>query len=201
MLRASVSEVIHCHINHGGAAPSGALNLNIDLKEHRWAIFYHLVATIGALCYGLQTIHCTGIQSMRYFARDHGEQQADGTYELGTTFLSVSASIIYAGEFCGALIAAPINDKFGRKAVFTCAAICIILGAIIQVCAYSIAGVFYIGRVFVGFGVGQFTASCLMYVADVAPSAIRAIPWTSHDDVPIHAVDRTIRWSSCETRH
>ncbi|EME79860.1 uncharacterized protein MYCFIDRAFT_58653 [Pseudocercospora fijiensis CIRAD86] len=157
----------------GGATPSGGLNLNINWKEHRWAIFFCLVATIGALCYGYDTIYYTGIQGMRYFARDYGQQEADGSYELGTTFLSVSASIIYVGEFCGALLAAPINDKLGRKAVFACAATCIIIGAIVQVCAYRIAGVFYLGRVFVGLGVGQFTATCLMYVADVAPSAIR----------------------------
>lgn len=110
---------------------------------------------------------------MKYFARDYGTLDADGTYSLGTTFLSVSASIIYVGEFVGALIAAPINDKFGRKAVFASAAISIIIGAIVQVCAYSIEGVFYVGRIFVGLGVGQFTATCLVYVADVAPSPIR----------------------------
>ncbi|KAK4498379.1 hypothetical protein PRZ48_011037 [Zasmidium cellare] len=157
----------------GGAVPAGGLNLNIKWSEHRWAIFYCLVATIGALCYGYDTIYYTGIQGMKFFARDYGVQQADGTYELGTTFLSVSASIIYVGEFLGAILAAPINDRFGRKAVFACASTCIIIGAIIQVCAYGIDGVFYVGRVFVGLGVGQFTATCLMYVADVAPSAIR----------------------------
>ncbi|USW54918.1 Putative major facilitator, sugar transporter, major facilitator superfamily [Septoria linicola] len=151
----------------------GGLNLNIDWASHRWAIFYCLVATIGALCYGYDSIYYTGIQGMQYFARDYGTQEADGTYSLPTTFLSVSASIIYVGEFVGAIIAAPINDKFGRKAVFACASVCIILGAIIQVCAFSIAGVFYVGRVLVGLGVGQFTATCLVYVADVAPSAIR----------------------------
>ncbi|KAF2174039.1 hypothetical protein M409DRAFT_16315 [Zasmidium cellare ATCC 36951] len=157
----------------GGAVPAGGLNLNIKWSEHRWAIFYCLVATIGALCYGYDTIYYTGIQGMKFFARDYGVQQADGTYELGTTFLSVSASIIYVGEFLGAILAAPINDRFGRKAVFACASSCIIIGAIVQVCAYGIDGVFYVGRIFVGLGVGQFTATCLMYVADVAPSAIR----------------------------
>ncbi|KAK4611975.1 Galactose transporter [Fulvia fulva] len=157
----------------GGPANAGGLNLNIKWSEHQWAILYCLVATIGALCYGYDTIYYTGIQGMQYFARDYGDQLSDGTYELGTTFLSVSASIIYVGEFVGALLAAPINDRFGRKAVFICASICIIIGAVIQVCAYGIAGVFYVGRIFVGLGVGQFTATCLMYVADVAPSAIR----------------------------
>lgn len=107
------------------------------------------------------------------FKREYGTRTAPGSaeeYELGTVFLSVSASIIYVGEFVGALLAAPINDKFGRKAVFACASVCIIIGAVIQICAYGIDGVFYVGRVFVGLGVGQFTATCLIYVADVAPT-------------------------------
>lgn len=120
-----------------------------------------------------QSIYYTGIQGMEPFKRDYGEANAPGSkepYSLGTVFLSVSASIIYAGEFIGAILAAPINDKYGRKAVFASASVCIIIGAIIQLCSYSIAGVFYVGRVFVGLGVGQFTATCLIYVADVAPT-------------------------------
>ena len=62
-----------------GAAVGGGLNLNIDWKLYRWAVFYCLVATIGALCYGYDTIYYAGIQGMKYFARDYGQLQADGT--------------------------------------------------------------------------------------------------------------------------
>jgi MFS family permease len=106
---------------------------------------------------------------MYHFKRDYGTL-VNGEWALGTVFLSVSASIIYVGEFVGAILAAPINDKFGRKAVFASASVCIVIGAIVQLCAYGIDGVFYVGRVFVGLGVGQFTATCLIYVADVAPT-------------------------------
>lgn len=107
------------------------------------------------------------------FARDYGYKAPDGVYTLDTTFLAVSASIIYVGEFVGALIAAPVNDRFGRKAVFFCASLCIILGAIIQTCSYGYHAIFYVGRICVGLGIGQFTATCLIYIADVAPAPIR----------------------------
>ena len=107
------------------------------------------------------------------FARDYGTKNADGTYELPTTFLAVSASIIYVGEFCGSLLAGPVNDHFGRRAVFLSASLCIIVGAIIQVNGSGLYAVFYVGRIFVGLGIGQFTATCLMYIADVAPAPIR----------------------------
>jgi MFS family permease len=110
---------------------------------------------------------------MADFARDYGDKTGDGTFALTTTFLAASASIIYAGEFTGALLAGPINDRFGRRAVFLSASLSIIVGAVIQVNAYGIHGVFYLGRIFVGLGIGQFTATCLMYIADVAPAPIR----------------------------
>ncbi|RDW84198.1 uncharacterized protein DSM5745_04524 [Aspergillus mulundensis] len=150
-----------------------SLNLNVDWKSNRRAIAYCLVAAIGALCYGYDTIYYTGIQGMPWFARDYGTLDPDGSYSLGTTFLSLSASIIYVGELVGALIAAPINESLGRRAVFLSASLCIIAGAIVQACSFGSHPVFYVGRVLIGLGVGQFTATCLIYIGEVAPSAIR----------------------------
>ncbi|KAI8242821.1 Hexose transporter HXT9 [Colletotrichum sp. SAR 10_99] len=110
---------------------------------------------------------------MAPFIRDYGHQKPDGTNELGTTFLSVTASLIYVGEFCGALVTAPINDRWGRKAVFASASVCIVAGAIVQVCSFGNYGVFCLGRVLIGLGIGQFTATCLIYISEVAPSQIR----------------------------
>lgn len=151
------------------------------------------------------------------FKRDYGVRTAPGSeepYELATTFLSASASIIYAGEFLGALIAAPINDKFGRRAVFASASLAIIAGALVQFFASGIAGVFYLGRVLVGLGVGQFAATCLIYIADVAPTVseldccdegptlmevLAGNSWTGTHVLPVHAVDCSIHWSLCQS--
>jgi sugar porter (SP) family MFS transporter len=148
------------------------LKLNVDWKSNRRAIAYCMVAAIGALCYGYDTIYYTGIQGMEWFARDYGTHTAKG-WTLGTTFLSVSASIIYVGELVGALLAAPINEYLGRRFVFLSASVCIIVGAIVQVCSFGSHPVFYVSRVLIGLGIGQFTATCLMYIGEVAPSAIR----------------------------
>ncbi|KAL5337269.1 general substrate transporter [Aspergillus crustosus] len=149
------------------------LQLNVDWKSNRRAIAYCLVAAIGALCYGYDTIYYTGIQGMAWFAKDYGEQGSDGSFSLGTTFLSLSASIIYVGELVGALVAAPVNEYLGRRAVFLSASICIIIGAVVQACSFGSHSIFYVGRVLIGLGVGQFTATCLIYIGEVAPSAIR----------------------------
>lgn len=98
---------------------------------------------------------------------------ATGAKALTTSFLSLTASIIYVGELFGALLAAPINDHFGRKAVFLCASICIIARAIVQVADNGSEGLIIFGRILIGLGIGQFTVTCVLYIGRVAPKAIR----------------------------
>ena len=60
-----------------------------------------------------------------------------------------------------------------EKQFFYSASSCIIIGAIVQVCSFGIYGVFCIGRVLIGLGIGQFTATCLIYISEIAPMEIR----------------------------
>ena len=146
---------------------------SIDFRAHKWAFFYCGVSTFGALCYGYDQIYYTGVQGMKPFIHDYGVRASDGTITLTTSFISLTASIIYVGELLGALIAAPINDYFGRKAVFYCASTCIILGAIIQLVAHGLEGLIVFGRIVIGLGIGQFTVTCLLYIGEVAPLSVR----------------------------
>ncbi|KAF4629865.1 hypothetical protein G7Y89_g8278 [Cudoniella acicularis] len=147
----------------------------INFREHKWAIFYCAVSTLGALCYGYDQIYYTGVQGMRAFIDDYGTRidPATGKAALTTSFLSLTASIIYVGELFGALLAAPINDHFGRRAVFLCASLCIIAGAIVQVADNGSEGLIIFGRILIGLGIGQFTVTCVLYIGEVAPKAIR----------------------------
>ena len=81
---------------------------------------------------------------MTWFAKDYGQKNEDGFYSLGTTFLSLSASIIYVGELIETIAAAPINDFLGRRSVFLSASFCIVVGAIVQVCSFGSDPVFYV---------------------------------------------------------
>ncbi|KIX01279.1 uncharacterized protein Z518_09004 [Rhinocladiella mackenziei CBS 650.93] len=147
---------------------------NINWGEHRWAIFFCAVSSLGALCYGYDQIYYTGVLGMERFVQDYGTtHDEDGNVALTTTFISLTASIIYVGELLGALASAPINDYFGRKGVFLCASTCIIAGAIAQVADQGSMGVIILGRILIGLGIGQFTVTCLLYIGEVAPQPIR----------------------------
>ncbi|KIW92313.1 uncharacterized protein Z519_07297 [Cladophialophora bantiana CBS 173.52] len=147
---------------------------NINWGHHRWAVFFCAVSSLGALCYGYDQIYYTGVLGMKRFVHDYGTtHDKDGNIALTTTFLSLTASIIYVGELVGALLSAPINDFFGRKGVFLCASACIIAGAITQCADQGSMGVICLGRILIGLGIGQFTVTCLLYIGEVAPQAIR----------------------------
>jgi sugar porter (SP) family MFS transporter len=146
---------------------------NIDFRSHTWALIYCGVSAFGALCYGYDQIYYTGLLGMRPFIDEYGVTRDDSAKALTTSFTSLTASIIYVGELLGALGAAPINTYYGRKAVFYCASACIIAGAIVQIFASGIEGVIVLGRILIGLGVGQFTVTCLLYIGEVAPMAVR----------------------------
>lgn len=147
--------------------------VNIDFRSHKWAIIYCGVSAIGALCYGYDQIYYTGLLGMKPFIDEYGTRNSTGTTALTTSFTSLTSSIIYIGELLGALFAAPINDHYGRKAVFYCASGCIIAGAIVQLAASGLEGLIVLGRIFVGLGIGQFTVTSLLYIGEVAPVAVR----------------------------
>lgn len=146
--------------------------LNINFRSQAWAIAYCGVSSFGALCYGYDQIYYTGVLGMGPFIQHYGTE-VDGKYSLPTSFVSLTASIIYVGELFGALLAAPINDHFGRKAVFYCASAFIVAGAIVQLFASGMEGLIILGRILIGFGIGQFTVTSLLYIGEVAPLAIR----------------------------
>lgn len=146
----------------------------IDFRAHKWAIIYCGVSTLGALCYGYDQIYYTGVLGMGPYISDYGTTtDSSGDPALTTSFVSLTASIIYVGELVGALLAAPINDFWGRKAVFYCASLCIIAGAVVQLLAHGIEGLIVLGRILIGLGIRQFTVTCLLYIGEVAPLAIR----------------------------
>ncbi|KAL1896369.1 hypothetical protein Sste5346_004754 [Sporothrix stenoceras] len=147
---------------------------NINFKDNKWAFIYCGVSTFGALCYGYDQIYYTGILGMRPFIDEYGQTtDSTGARALTTSFTSLTASIIYVGELLGALLATPINDRWGRKTVFYTAALCIIAGAVVQLASHGLEGLIVLGRILIGLGIGQYTVTCLLYIGEVAPLAVR----------------------------
>lgn len=147
---------------------------NLELRKNRWAYFFCSVSAIGALVYGYDNTYYNGVLAMREFKNDYGDHlDKDGLKALNVSFTSLTASSIYIGDALGALISAPINDRYGRKATFWFAAFCILAGGIIQVADTHFEAVLTVGRILIGIGMGQCTVTSLLYIGEVAPLHIR----------------------------
>jgi SP family sugar:H+ symporter-like MFS transporter len=118
-------------------------------------------------------VYFSGIQAMSTFVQHFGRRQADGTYAISASDLSIMSSMINVGELVGSLSAAPLNDFFGRKGAFLLGAITAIIGTVLQVIPDHAKGIIVGGRVILGLGVGIFSSTSPLYIAEVAPTAIR----------------------------
>ena len=81
-------------------------------------------------------------------------------------------SLLSAGTFFGALGAAPIADRFGRRLGMILESFVFVFGVILQVASTSIP-LFVAGRFFAGLGVGLLSATIPLYQSETAPKWIR----------------------------
>lgn len=146
----------------------------LNFRQNRWAYFFCSVSAIGALVYGYDNTYYNGCLAMQRFKDDYGDHyDENGRKALNVSFTSITASSIYIGDIIGALVSAPVNDKFGRKMTFWCAAFFILVGGIVQVADTNYEAVLAVGRVLIGVGMGQCTVTSLLYIGEVAPVHIR----------------------------
>ena len=86
---------------------------------------------------------------------------------------SLIVSILSAGTFFGALMAAPFADILGRRwGLFVSCAFVFNLGVILQTAATE-QPMFIAGRFFAGLGVGLISAQIPLYQSETSPKWIR----------------------------
>ena len=78
-------------------------------------------------------------------------------------------SLLTAGCFFGAIAAAFLNERFGRKPTLMGFCSIFLVGAAIQTAAHHTIGQIYAGRVIAGLGIGGMSAVVTVYVSENAP--------------------------------
>jgi SP family sugar:H+ symporter-like MFS transporter len=87
---------------------------------------------------------------------------------------SLIVSILSAGTFFGALLAAPLADNLGRRwGIISSCAIVFNLGVILQTITTGSQALFIAGRFFAGLGVGLISAMVPLYQSETSPKWIR----------------------------
>lgn len=107
------------------------------------------------------------------FKQRFGERQADGTYSFTTVRSGLIVGLLSIGTLVGALLAAPIADKIGRRPSISIWSIVVSAGFVIQVASSTSWEQFMIGRLVAGFGVGALSLLVPMFQAETAPPWIR----------------------------
>lgn len=132
--------------------------------QHPFAWLFCAFAALGACLYGYDGVYFTGVTAIDKFIEHFGTRNSDGTYEISSSRLSLMTSVINIGELVGSLTAAPVNDYLGRKGVFFVASILVIVGVILQLVATHQVSYIIGGRILLGYGVGNLSATSPLYI-------------------------------------
>ncbi|CAG8015805.1 unnamed protein product [Penicillium nalgiovense] len=139
------------------------------------AILIGLFVAFGGVLFGYDTGTISGILAMKKWREMFSTgyiNDKDNWPDVTSSESSMIVSLLSAGTFFGALGAAPIADKFGRRwgMIMKCFVFC--FGVILQTIATSIP-LFVAGRFFAGLGVGLLSATIPLYQSETAPKWIR----------------------------
>ncbi|RFU24908.1 hypothetical protein B7463_g11427, partial [Scytalidium lignicola] len=139
------------------------------------AIMVGLFVATGGLLFGYDTGSISGILAMNAFRNQFSTgyiDPADHEKNLSPAQSSQTVAILSAGTFFGALIAAPLGDRFGRRFSLLIAVIIFSFGVCLQTVAMHIP-LLLSGRCFAGLGVGLVSVLVPLYQSEMAPKWIR----------------------------
>ncbi|KAF4570079.1 hypothetical protein EYR40_009065 [Pleurotus pulmonarius] len=158
----------------GGPAALGQ-GLGANAPKNKFAgILMTAFAAFGGILFGYDTGVISGVKEMKDWLRTfgHPDPSAPTGFAITSSTESLVVSILSAGTFFGALLAAPTADLIGRKWGIVSACLVFSVGVAMQTAATAIP-LFVVGRVFAGLGVGLVSCLIPMYQSECSPKWIR----------------------------
>lgn len=133
-----------------------------------------IFVSMGGFTFGYDTGQISGFLEMDDFLRRFGQLQEDGTYHFSNVRAGLIVGLLSIGTLMGALVAAPIADRIGRKWSISVWCVLVCVGITVQIASpfgkwYQVA----VGRWVAGLGVGGLSLLVPMYQAETGPRHIR----------------------------
>ncbi|KAF9893799.1 hexose transporter hxt1 [Aspergillus nanangensis] len=132
-----------------------------------------IVVSMGGFIFGYSTGQIAGFTTMDDFKTRFAELQPDGSYEFSNVRNGLIVGLLSIGTMIGALVAAPIADRMGRKLSISFWSVIHMVGIIVQIATdtkwYQVA----LGRWVAGLGVGALSSVVPMYQSESAPRQVR----------------------------
>jgi len=132
-----------------------------------------MLVSMGGLIFGYDTGQISGFLEMPDFLRRFGHQEANGKYAFTNVRSGLIVALLSIGTLIGALAAAPLADRIGRRISISFWSIICAIGFVVQISAIDAWYQVMIGRLVTGFGVGALSLLVPMYQAETAPPWIR----------------------------
>ncbi|RKF71113.1 putative glucose transporter rco-3 [Golovinomyces cichoracearum] len=157
-----------------------ALKKPQDVPGRSWpAILIGMFVAFGGILYGYDTGNISGILAIRYFKDQFSTgymtiQDGKLQPDISSSQQSLIVSILSAGTFFGALAAAQIADRLGRRWSLIASSWVFVGGVILQ-CIATKLPMFISGRFFAGLGVGLISTLIPLYQSETAPKWIRGV--------------------------
>jgi sugar porter (SP) family MFS transporter len=145
-----------------------------SLPRLTWKGFWMgILVSMGGAVFGYDTGQISGFLAMPDFLRRFGQRHDDGTYYFSNVRSGLIVALLSIGTLFGALVAAPLADKIGRRFSITFWCIIVSVGVIVQISSTDKWYQIMMGRFVAGWGVGALSLLVPMYQAETAPRHIR----------------------------
>ncbi|QDS76503.1 hypothetical protein FKW77_005550 [Venturia effusa] len=148
----------------------------INYKTFR-TFFMGVIVSMGGLIFGYGGVGQIGgfLNMSDYMNRFGNEMQIDGEIRLGRVRKGTIVGLLMIGALIGALVTAPITDRFGRKWCIALWAGVFIVGQVIEIATQRAWYQLVIGRTIEGLAIGGLSILTPLYMGEIAPKQIRGV--------------------------
>ncbi|CAG8099031.1 unnamed protein product [Penicillium salamii] len=129
--------------------------------------------------HGFNTANISGTMSLKPFVRDFG--WGDLSDSTVSNYEGWVVSSMLLGQTVGVLIAGPLGERRGRKAVIMLSAILYTIGAILMAANFGSLAELLVGRIFSGLGSGAGMVVGPIYISEIAPTEMRGMMTTFYN--------------------
>ncbi|KAK5944778.1 hypothetical protein PMZ80_001978 [Knufia obscura] len=144
--------------------------------------WYTLALTSTILLWGFDNVLVGSVAAMPEFQKVYGivDPDIEGGYIIPTNWLSIWNALGSVSAMLGALLAGWLGDKIGRRWMLASATVLSASAVVIFIVSdrgTSIdqrCGLFFVGKVLNGLGIGSITTTSQVYLSETVPQQLRA---------------------------
>lgn len=133
-----------------------------------------IIAAMGGFIFGYDTGQISGFLEMQVFLERFGETNADGKLYFSNVRSGLIVALLSIGTAIGALLAAPLADRIGRRGSIPWWCLVFAIGVTIQIAVGEGQWVgVAMGRWVAGLGVGSLSVLVPLYMSESTPKQVR----------------------------